>query len=63
VVPLDSAGKNFVINFPGSQFQAQQASINLLIKSGLLGHFWTRNLLKCSVLTEEELDHRNHCGA
>jgi hypothetical protein len=30
--------------------------MNLLIKSGLLGHFWTRHLLKKrSVLTEEKL--------
>jgi hypothetical protein len=43
VVPLKSVGENFVINLLGSQFQAQQASMNLLIKSGLLGHFWTKN--------------------
>jgi hypothetical protein len=31
--------------------------MNLLIKSGLLGHFWTRNLIKnLRVLTEEKLD-------
>jgi hypothetical protein len=46
MVPLESVGENFVINFPGSQFQAQQASMNLLMKSGLLCHFWTGNLLK-----------------
>jgi hypothetical protein len=57
VVTLESVGENFVINFPGSQFQAQQAPINLLRKSGLLGHFWTINQLKkLSVLTEEKLD-------
>jgi hypothetical protein len=56
VVLLESVGENFVISFPGSQFQAQ-ASMNLLIKSSLLGHFWTGNLLKkCYVQTEEKLD-------
>jgi hypothetical protein len=56
VVPLESAGENFVVNFPGSQFKAQQASRNLLIKSGILGRLWTRSLLKkhC-VLTKEKL--------
>jgi hypothetical protein len=57
VVPLESVQENFVINFPGSQFQAQQASMNFLIKSDLLGHFWTRNPFKNRrVLTEEKLD-------
>jgi hypothetical protein len=46
VVPLESVGNCFVVNFPGSQFPAHQTSINLLIKPGLLGHFWTRNLIK-----------------
>jgi hypothetical protein len=57
VVPLESVGENFIVNFPVSQFQAQQESINLLRKSGLLGRFWTRDLLKkfCG-LTEEKLD-------
>jgi hypothetical protein len=55
-VPLGSVGENFVVNFPRLQFQAQQASMNLLIKSGQLSHFWTRNLLKKRrVLTEEKL--------
>jgi hypothetical protein len=36
--------ENFVVNFLGSQFQVQ-ASINFLRASGLLGHFWIRNLL------------------
>lgn len=40
---LESGEENFVINFQGSQFQAQQASINILMKSGLMGHFCTRN--------------------
>jgi hypothetical protein len=44
VVMLESVGKN-VTNFPGSHFLAQQASMNLLIKSGKLGNFWTINLL------------------
>jgi hypothetical protein len=30
--------------------------MNLLIKSGLLGHFWTRNLKTLRELTEEKLD-------
>jgi hypothetical protein len=56
-VPIESFGENLVINYPVSQFQANQASMNLLIKSDLLGHFRTINLLKerC-VLTDEELD-------
>jgi hypothetical protein len=52
VVPLESVGEN-VVNFSGTQFQAQEASINLLRKSGPLGHFWTR---KFCVLTKEKLD-------
>jgi hypothetical protein len=54
VLLLGSATENFVINFTGSQFQAQQTSMNLSIKSGLLGHFWPRNPLKdavCSLKT------------
>jgi hypothetical protein len=43
---LENIGENFVVNFPGTQFQAQKASMNLLRKSGPLGHFWTRNLLQ-----------------
>jgi hypothetical protein len=43
--PLENVREN-IINYPESQFQAQKASINLLIKSGLLGHFWRRILLK-----------------
>jgi hypothetical protein len=46
VVPVESVGENCAVNFQKSQFQAQQASINLLIVPGLLGHFWSRNLLK-----------------
>jgi hypothetical protein len=54
VVQLESVGENFVVNFPGSQFQAKQESINLLIKSGLLGHLRTINLLKTlHVITEK----------
>jgi hypothetical protein len=30
VVLAESVGENFVINFPGSQFQAQQATMNLI---------------------------------
>jgi hypothetical protein len=53
VVPLQSVGEDFVVNFPGSQFQAQQQSINLLIKSCLLGHSRTRNLLKARHVSTE----------
>jgi hypothetical protein len=69
VVSLESVGEKFDVTFSGSQFQAQQAFINLLRKSDLLDDFWTRNLLKRRlVLTEEKLDergaqnthHRNH---
>jgi hypothetical protein len=56
VVPLGSVGENFFVNLPGSQFQG---SVNLLIKLGLLGQFWTRNLLKSSVLTEEKQELRS----
>jgi hypothetical protein len=45
VVPLESIRENFIINFPGTQFQEEQASMNLLRKSGPLGHFWAENLL------------------
>jgi hypothetical protein len=31
VVPLESAKENFFINFPGTQFQAQQESMNLVL--------------------------------
>jgi hypothetical protein len=56
VVLLESA-KKIVINFPGTQFQAQLIFVNLLRKSGPLGHFWTRNLLenvKC--LPDKKID-------
>jgi hypothetical protein len=57
VVPLQSVGENFVVNFLGSQFEAREAFKNILIKSGLLDHFWIRNLLKRRrVLPEEKLD-------
>jgi hypothetical protein len=49
MVPLESVGEYFVINFLGTQFQAQKASMNLLRKSGPLGHFRTRNLLENTV--------------
>jgi hypothetical protein len=38
--------RRLIVNFPGSQFQTQQASVNFVVKSGLLDDFWTRNLLK-----------------
>jgi hypothetical protein len=31
-VQLEIVGENFVVNLPASQFQAQQAFMNLLIK-------------------------------
>jgi hypothetical protein len=46
MVSPESMGKNFVINFPGLQFQAEHTFMNLLMKSDLLGHLWTRNPLK-----------------
>jgi hypothetical protein len=67
-VECDSVRKcrrTFPGNFPWSQFQAQQAFINLLrnsdilshlIKADLLGHFWTRDTRKGRVLAEEKLD-------
>jgi hypothetical protein len=55
VVPLESVGENFVVSFSESQFQKHQASLKLLIKSGVLCHFWTRNLLKRREFTEEKL--------
>jgi hypothetical protein len=36
---LECVRENFVVNFLGSQFQAQQAFINLIRKLGILGHF------------------------
>jgi hypothetical protein len=41
VVPVESVRENFIVNFPGAQFQAQEASMILMRKSGPLGHFWT----------------------
>jgi hypothetical protein len=35
-----------VKNFPGLQFQAQQASVSLLMKPSLLCHAWSRKLLE-----------------
>jgi len=54
VVLPESVRENSAINFLGSQFHAQKASLNLLMKSSLLDHFWTRNLLT-NILTEEEV--------
>jgi hypothetical protein len=41
-----------------SQFQAQQETIGLLIISGLVGHFWTINLLKFHLFTEKKWDEK-----
>jgi hypothetical protein len=49
VVPVETERENFVINFPETWFHAQAASINLLRKSGPLGHFWKRILLENTV--------------
>jgi hypothetical protein len=38
--------ENFAVSFLGTQFQAQDVYMTLLRKSGPLGRFWTRNLLK-----------------
>jgi hypothetical protein len=48
VVLLESVQDNFVVNFPGTQFQAQHASIIFINNISLLGHFWT-NFLKRTV--------------
>jgi hypothetical protein len=53
-VLLENVEESFVVNFLVSQFQAQQTSINLLINSGLLGHFWTRNLIKTACAYRRE---------
>jgi hypothetical protein len=44
LIPLESVGENFAVNFPESQFKPQQASINLLTKPGLLDYTWVSNL-------------------
>jgi hypothetical protein len=49
MVPLEDVGENFVVNLSGSQFQAQQVSMNFFKKVSVLGHFSTRNLLKNAV--------------
>jgi hypothetical protein len=49
VVLLGSAGENVALNYRGTQFQVQEASMNLFRKSGSLGHFWTRNYLEDAV--------------
>jgi hypothetical protein len=41
-----SVRENYTLSIPGSQLQAQQASINLIKEITLLSHFWARNLLK-----------------
>jgi hypothetical protein len=53
VVLLESAVENFIVNVPKSQFKHNR---NLLIKSGLLGHFWIRNLLKMLCACWRKLD-------
>jgi hypothetical protein len=53
MAPLESFAENFVVNFPGSQFQAQQASMNLLAKSRLLRK---KPAKKNRVLAQEKLD-------
>jgi hypothetical protein len=61
VVPLQIVGENFVVNFPGTQFQTQEASVNIVRKSGLLGHFWTINLLEnalCLLKNKDEIEAR-----
>jgi hypothetical protein len=56
-VPLESARESIVIHFPPSQFQSQQATIDLLPDSDLLFLFWTWNSLKaCSGLVEKKLE-------
>jgi hypothetical protein len=54
VVPLEIVGENLVVNFKEKQFQAQDASINLLRKCSQLVYFWTRNLLEGAMCLPEK---------
>jgi hypothetical protein len=56
VVPPGNVEENFVINFTRTYFQAQEASTNLLRKSGTWVHFWKRNLVENTVPAEGKLD-------
>jgi hypothetical protein len=54
VVPLDKVGEHLIANFPGTQFQTQQASMNLLRKSEPLDHLWTSSLLENTVYSPKK---------
>ena len=54
VVLLQSVRENFIVNFLGLRFQVQQTSVSLLLKSSLLGHCSTRNLLKNALCLPEK---------
>jgi hypothetical protein len=54
VVALETGGDNFVVNFSGTYFQAQEALMNLSRKSGPLCHFWTSNMLENAVCSANE---------
>jgi hypothetical protein len=47
--------ENFVVNFQGIQFKAQEASTNLAKMSGPLSHFWTRNLIENAVCIPKKI--------
>jgi hypothetical protein len=56
VVPIERFGENVVVNFPGSQFQAQQASINKEESQLCWVTSGQETCQKRRVLTEEKLD-------
>jgi hypothetical protein len=54
---LESAGENFIINLPVTQFQSQETFINLLKKSRSTGSLPDKKpARKYNVLMEEKLD-------
>jgi hypothetical protein len=56
LVPLESVREHFVVNFPGTHFQAHEATMNLLGKLGPLDHLWTQNLENAVCFPEVKLD-------
>jgi hypothetical protein len=55
VVLLESVGENFIVNLPGSHFQAQQAFMNLLRKSGVVGCFWFHHFVYEGVMNNNKV--------
>jgi hypothetical protein len=52
-----NVGETFAVNFLGVTIPSTIGSHKLVNKVSLLGHFWTRNPLKISVVfTEEKVD-------